>query len=360
MIMNRNILLYPVSVIYGLITGLRNYLYNSGVLHVTSFPVPVICVGNITVGGTGKTPHTEYLAKLLKSSFSVAVLSRGYKRSTTGFRLAGWSSSPADIGDEPSQISRKFPGITVAVDSDRVNGINKILEYAPGTNVIILDDGFQHRRVKPGLSILLTDFSRPFYRDHMLPFGNLREWKSNSVRADVIVVTKCPGELKPFDRRLIRKEMDKAPFQSLFFSTLSYGTPLKVFPVEGKESVKLDPRKCSGCGAVLLTGIANPMPLRRYLEKFFGEIARLEFSDHHSFTARDLITIREAYGSLKSPEKYIITTEKDAVRLTEMEIDEYLRPVIYYVPIEVSFLDDDKMKFDKIITGYVGKNCRHN
>ena len=270
MAIGKNIFLYPVSLIYGMITGLRNFLYNTGIFPSVEFHLPVICVGNITVGGTGKTPHTEYLAELLRGSFKVAVLSRGYKRKTRDFRIASISSSVSEIGDEPLQIFRKFPDVLVTVDRNRVHGVKKILEGNPETDVIILDDGFQHRSITPGFSILLSDFERLIVRDHMLPYGNLREDKGNMRRADIILITKSPENISPMQRRLIVKEIDKAPYQNLYFTSLTYKDPLPLFESKEDEETHLDLSQCAGCEIVLVTGIANPLPLKEYLQKFFG------------------------------------------------------------------------------------------
>jgi tetraacyldisaccharide 4'-kinase len=356
----RSILLFPASLIYGLITGIRNFLYNTEILKSESFAVPVICVGNITVGGTGKTPHTEYIADLLRQSLNVAVLSRGYKRTTKGFIIASPSSKPVDVGDEPLQISRKYPDIVVAVDADRVRGIKTILEKAPDTGVVILDDGFQHRKVKPGLSILLTDYNRPIFEDYMLPYGNLREWRSNSFRADIIVVTKCPRNLNRFEKRLIAKQVGKAPFQKLFFTSISYKAPLPLFTTNTETSVTFDLGKCSECGVLLVTGIANPAPFREYMQKFFCEIDEINFPDHHDFDEKDIDRIAAQFNSLKATSKFIMTTEKDAIRLLDHEIDPRLRKLIYYVPVGIFFTDGDSGDFDKIITEYAGKNNRNN
>ena len=357
----RNILLYPVSIIYGLITGFRNFLYNSGILPGTVFPIPVICVGNITVGGTGKTPHTEYLVDLLSNHFKVATLSRGYKRETRDFRIASLSSMVREIGDEPMQIFRKFQGMLVAVDRKRVNGVRRILDLAPDTDVIILDDAFQHRSVTAGFSILLSDFERPFMKDHMLPYGNLREDKSNMRRADVILITKCPKNLNPIQRRLIVKEVGKAPYQNLYFTSLSYRSPLPVFGSNDKDAPHPDLSKSSGSGIVLLTGIANPKPLKEYLQKFFDEITDLAYPDHYSYKEKDFTAIAAAFNSLRSPSKYIMTTEKDAVRLRELtEIEEKIKSALFYVPVGINFLNDDKDEFDNLIIGYVRKNKQDN
>jgi tetraacyldisaccharide 4'-kinase len=357
----RNILLYPVSLLYGLITGLRNFLYDSGILSSTSFPVPVICVGNITVGGTGKTPHTEYLLSLLEKDFKVAVLSRGYKRKTRDFRIASVSSDVSEIGDEPLQIFRKFPDVLVAVDRKRVRGVRFIMELSPQTEVIILDDGFQHRSITPGLSILLSDFERPFMRDYMLPFGNLREDKSNMRRADIILITKCAKNLNAIQRRIIVKEVGKAAYQNLYFTSFSYKAPMSLFGSRHEEANRLDLAKCAGSGIVLITGIANPRHLKEYLLKFFNEITELTYPDHYSFKENDIIDIESAYKNLASETRYLITTEKDAVRLREFtDIDEAVKSAFYYIPVTIHFLNDDKDEFDNLVVDYVRKNRRNH
>ena len=225
----KNIFLYPISVLYGLITGFRNLLYDYRIIPSIEFRFPVICVGNITVGGTGKTPHTEYLVELLRKNFKVATLSRGYKRETRDFRIATSSAMVREIGDEPVQIFRNFPDVIVTVDRNRVNGVKRILKEYPETEVIILDDGFQHRKLTPGFSILLSDFERPFIRDHMLPYGNLRESKINMRRADIILITKSPEDLSAIQRRLIVKEINKSANQNLYFTSIRYKAPIAVF-----------------------------------------------------------------------------------------------------------------------------------
>jgi tetraacyldisaccharide 4'-kinase len=353
----RNIFLYPVSFIYGFITGFRNFLYDHGIISTTVFPVPVICVGNITVGGTGKTPHTEYLVDLLGKNFKVATLSRGYKRKTNDFRIASLSSTVSEIGDEPMQIFRKFPKTLVAVDKKRVNGMRKILDMSSDTDVIILDDAFQHRSLTPGFSILLSDFDRPIMKDHMLPYGNLREDKSNMRRADIILITKCPKNLNAIERRLIVKEIQKAPYQNLYFTSLSYKVPLPVFGSNEKDESYFDLTKCAGCGIVLITGVANPKPLGEYLQKFFSEITVLTYPDHYSYRDKDIVSIITAFNSLSSSSRFIMTTEKDAVRLREFtNMEESVKSAMFYVPIGITFLNDDKQEFDKLIVEYVRKN----
>jgi tetraacyldisaccharide 4'-kinase len=356
-----NILLYPLSLVYGFITGTRNFLYNSGILKSFEFSIPVICVGNITVGGTGKTPHTEYIAGLLQKHFRVAILSRGYKRKSSGFVVADPLSGVADIGDEPRQMSLKLPDLLVVVDRNRVNGINNILELWPATEVIILDDGFQHRKVKPGFSILLSDFERLMTGDYMLPYGNLRENIENKRRADIILITKTPETLSPIQRRIIVKEVSKAPYQNLYFTGLTYKEPLPVFKNTEIYSKGPDLSLKHEGTALLVTGIANGTPLKEHLQKSFPEIKHIAFPDHYNFREADISNITEAFNAIKSTMKYVFTTEKDAVRLREFtNIAEPLKSSFYYIPIGIHFLNDDSDEFDKIIIDYVRKNKGNN
>jgi tetraacyldisaccharide 4'-kinase len=357
----RSILLYPFSLIWRFISGFRNFLFDSGILNSREFSIPVICIGNLSAGGTGKTPHAEYLIDLLNKSFNVAFLSRGYKRKTRGFLLAGPELKVSDIGDEPMQVFRKFPGNTVAVDRNRVRGISNILKERPETGIIILDDGFQHRRITPGLSILLSDYENLMIRDNLLPYGNLRESAHNMTRADIIIITKSSADLSPIQRRLIVKEISKAPYQNLYFTTFTYKNPVPVF-----ENASIDTEQFSGTdpdsrGIVLVTGVVNPKPLHEFLKKISGEIILMQFSDHHSFTRRDISRIYDSWDSLKTPAKYVFTTEKDAVRLREFtNIVEPFRSSFYYVPLEIKFLNDNKDEFDNLIIDYVRKNKRNN
>lgn len=360
MLNTKKIFLYPVSFLYGLITSIRNFLYDRGILPSAGFPIPVICVGNITVGGTGKTPHTEYIAGLLRKNFKVATLSRGYKRKTRDFRIASSSSLVSDIGDEPIQLSRNLTDVLVTVDRNRVNGVKRIMLEYPGTDVIIMDDGFQHRRIKPGFSILLTDFNRLIVRDHIMPYGNLRESKGNMRRADVILITKSPENLSAVQRSLIVNELDKSPYQNLYFTSVSYKPPVPVFE-HIHSGIQSDFSKSAGCGVVLVTGIANPQPLKEYLQKSYDEIIHLSFPDHYNFREKDLAGISSAYNDLKSATRYLFTTEKDAIRLREFtNIAEPVKIAFFYIPVGVHFLNEDKDEFDNLIIDYVRKNNRNN
>lgn len=361
MIRNRSIFLYPFSLIYGIITGIRNFLYNSDILKSVEFQLPVICVGNITVGGTGKTPHTEYIADLLRSSFKVATLSRGYKRKSKGFRIADKGSSVSEIGDEPMQIFQKLPDVLVTVDRNRVNGVKNILNSNPETEVIILDDAFQHRSITPGFTILLSDFERLIIRDHMLPYGNLRESIGNMRRADIILITKSPEDISPIQRRIIVKEVNKAPYQNLYFTTFIYKPAIPVFTDEQEKTPEKLLSGKEGNGIVLVTGIANPQPFREYLENNFEEIIHLSFPDHYTFREKDFEEIQHSVNNLKTAHKYVITTEKDAVRLREfVNIAQSFKKLFYYIPVGVHFLNNDKEEFDNLIIDYVRKNKRNN
>lgn len=353
---SKNILLYPLSLVYGLVTGTRNLLYDAGILKSEEFDTPVICIGNITVGGTGKTPHTEYIANLLKENFHIAILSRGYMRKSRGFRIASESSPVSEIGDEPMQLFRKNPSVTVAVDRNRVNGIRKILELKPETDVIVLDDGFQHRSLTPGFTILLTDYGRLMSRDNLLPYGSLRESLDNTRRANIILVTKTPHDLSAMQRRLIVKELNKQAGQNIYFTSLTYGKAESIF-----AEAALFSHPDEDCGIVLVTGIANPKPLKEHLEKTHKEIIQVEFPDHHNYTEKDIDEIASAFRQLKSPLKCLLTTEKDAVRLREFtNIAVELKKAFYYIPVTVDFLNNDREEFDNLIVDYVRKNKRNN
>lgn len=357
----RFVILYPFSLLYGLITRIRNFLYDSGILSSVKFNIPVICVGNITVGGTGKTPHIEYLISLLTSEFNLAVLSRGYKRKSKGFITAGINSSVRETGDEPLQIFMKFPDTVVAVDRNRRNGITRIMKEYPETDLIILDDGFQHRKVKPGFSLVLTDIGRLITRDHLLPYGRLRESSKNRERADIIIVTKTGSGVTDDEFNIIERELQTFPGQKVFFTGIIHQDPVPVFeqckPWSGSFPVE-DP---SGKGVVLVTGIAETRIIKRFIASNFSEIIHLDFPDHHYFNQKDLERISMAWQSLFSPRKFIITTEKDAVRLKEFtNIAREIKDVLYYLPIEVNFLRGNKSEFDSLILEYVRKNRRNS
>lgn len=345
------VLLLPLSIMYSIITGSRNFLFHIGVLKSQRFDTPVLCVGNITVGGTGKTPHTEMIIAELQKKFRVACLSRGYKRKTSGFILAGENSTAREIGDEPMQIKKKFPGIIVACDGNRVRGIQKLLALPEPPQVIILDDAFQHRYVQADKNIVLVDYNRPVHQDMLLPAGRLRENTSALKRADYIIVTKCPKDIQPIERRILSKHLKIKPYQQLFFTAMDYGTIHKLSS-KAKEAI---PDKASTI--LCLTGIARPEPYVEYLKSFTQDITELRYPDHHNFTAKDIQRIEAAFESLKGNDKYIFTTEKDAVRLAACNLPKELKRHIYYIPIEPVFIQKENLLLNEL-SEYVRKNQR--
>lgn len=330
-------LLFPFAVLYGIVTAIRNFLFDKGILKSYSFPVPVIAVGNLSVGGTGKTPQIEYLIRLLSDKYNVAVLSRGYKRKSEGFVLADEKSTAETLGDEPFQFHGKFPGIHVAVDADRKNGIEKLLEKQK-PEVILLDDAYQHRKVKAGFYILLTAFGDLYADDFLLPTGNLREGRNGANRANVIIVTKCPPLLSAEAQNAIRKKINPESGQQLYFNHIDYDD--QIYSGNGTIAVS----EINSEAKILLAGIAKPKPFFDYLQS--GNDIVLEFPDHHHYTETEIETIKN-----KSGNKKIITTEKDYVRLKDSKLMDNL----YYLPIRSAFLSGHE-NFDKTILNYVGKS----
>jgi tetraacyldisaccharide 4'-kinase len=351
-------LLFFCSVLYGVIVFLRNKLFDFKIFKSKEFLLPVISVGNITVGGTGKTPHTEYLIRLLKDKYNVAFLSRGYKRKTRNFIVATAQSTVDVIGDEPLQIKRKFPEMIVAVDRKRVNGIQKLTGNIPDLDIILLDDAYQHRSVKPGINILLIDYNRPLKTDWMLPFGRLRESASEKKRADIIIVTKAPDDLSAMDKRLKILGIEPLSHQSVYFSTIKYGSILPVFKYQtGKITSDIHKEKSS---VLLVTGIADPSQLIKELKSNYKEVFSLCFPDHHAFTQQDITSIIEKYNSIGENDKIIITTEKDAARLTPFGTPENIPEAWYYIPIEIELLPGDIDKFNQQILLYVNNNNKNS
>jgi len=343
-----------LSMLYGIVVSVRNFLYDNKILKSVEFDLPVISIGNISVGGTGKTPHTEYFTNLLKDEFKVAILSQGYKRKTKGFRLVEISNTHYEVGDEPLQLKQKFPEIVVAVCKQRVRGVQKLKELFPDLSVIILDDGFQHRKISPGVSILLNDYNNPIAKDHLLPLGRLRESRSSSQRADIIIYTKCPAELKPIDIRILNNDAEIKPYQYLFFSTLNYLNLIPVFPIK-KEICLNDLEKYN---VLLVTGIAKSKNLVDFLEKKCNSFSHLSFTDHHNFSKKDVNSIIKKFSTIPD-DKIIIVTEKDAVRLKVKDlIPEEIKKFIYYIPIRVELLcnAEEKKQFENQIINYVRNN----
>ena len=350
--------LVPLSWFYGLGVKLRNTLFETGILKSRSFKIPIIAVGNITVGGTGKTPHVEYLTELLRQKFRVAVLSRGYKRKSKGFIMADNHSTVNDIGDEPFQIKQKFPDVTVAVDKNRCHGIDQLTSKNEKLDVILLDDAFQHRYVKPGINILLVDYHRLIIYDKLLPAGRLREPLSGKNRADIVIITKCPKDLKPMDYRVITKAMDLFPYQHLYFSTIGY-KPLRYAFRKGVADLNYQ-TDLKDKNVLLLTGIASPKQLIHDLTPVTNSIHPLTFNDHHQFTSKDVERINEAFAALPSP-KILVTTEKDTTRLTIVEgLSDEVRNNTYILPVEIQFMLDQQHMFNENIINYVLKNSRNS
>ena len=339
------ILLLPVSILYWFVIYLRSRMYDAGILKSVHFGLPVICVGNLSVGGTGKSPMVEYLVEDLKDKYRVATLSRGYKRKTRGYALANENSTALEIGDEPMQFYLKFPDIPIAVGEKRIEAIPQLLQDRADTQVIILDDAFQHRELKTGLNILLTDYSNLFTRDFYLPTGDLRDLKSNYRKADIIVVTKCRSALSKNEKNKIIKEINPLGHQHIFFTELVYGD---MYHLTGQSDFKLTGRT----EVLLVSGIANPLPLQRMLEKECKSYSMLHYPDHHIFTIDDLKDIKRKFGDMKAKNKIILSTEKDAVRLVKFKAEVQELPV-YIIPIRHSFLFDEAQQFKELVTDFI-------
>lgn len=337
--------MFPVSLVYGAVVWVRNFLFDKNILRSTSFNFPLICVGNLATGGTGKTPMTEYLMELLQNDFKTATLSRGYKRKTKGFTVAGDASTALDIGDEPMQFHQKFKNVTVAVGEERLVAIPQLLHERPATEVIILDDAFQHRQVKAGLNILLTEYGNRYSRDLMMPSGDLRDIKKSSIRADIIIVTKCKTDLTEEEKKIIEKELKILPQQKLFFTAILYGRPYHLFNSE-KTDINI------AHDALLITGIANPRPLKNFLTKHVKSYDMLRYPDHHIFNSGDLKDIKKHFEKLPAENKIIVTTEKDAVRLQKFE-KELLSYPIFALPVKHHFLFGEAAAFNKIMVDFI-------
>lgn len=344
-------LLYPFAALYGLAVWIRNRLFDLQILKSTSFTTPVICVGNITVGGTGKTPHVEYLIKLLSPFYQTAMLSRGYKRKTSGFRLVVSNSTTLEAGDEPVQVKQKYPSITVAVDANRVRGISNLIAKIPNLRLVLLDDAFQHRYVRPGLSILLTDYNRLFTRDYYMPAGRLRDCPAEKKRADIVIVTKCPHNISIDEQVAITRELALGPEQSVYFTAFEYGNHYPVFR-DYKNTLSLN----KDTYTIALAGIANPSDFFKYIAEQTTMVEAIAFPDHHVYTVREIKAIFEKLGKIDAPAKAIITTEKDAVRLSDLPLHVDIQSALYFVSIDVVFVDGKSIEFNKQVLKYARKN----
>jgi tetraacyldisaccharide 4'-kinase len=338
-------LLFPFSLLYGGVIWLRNLFYNKNILKSGSFNFPIICVGNLAVGGTGKTPMVEYLIRLLKSQYHVATLSRGYKRKSKGFAIADETTTALEIGDEPMQFHQKYPDVSVAVGEERLVAIPQLLHSRPQTGVIILDDAFQHRQVKAGLNILLTEYRNLYTRDFMMPAGDLRDVRSSSKRADMIVVTKCPGTLTEQERNELVKEIKPAENQAVYFTRIHYVQPYHLF---SREAVNFT----AETEILLICGIANPRPIKDFLVKHVHTYEMLRYADHHIFSISDLEDIKKQFAAIATSNKMILTTEKDAVRLQKFEKEIAGLPIVV-IPIEHEFLFEQGEVFNKQVTSFI-------
>ena len=373
--------LRPLGWLYGLVTGIRNLLYDKGIRKSQQFGLPVISIGNITVGGTGKTPLTEYLIRLLSPNHQVSIVSRGYKRQTKGYVRATSQTSMSDIGDEPFQMKHKYPQIHVAVDENRRRAIENICspDVQPSTDVVLMDDGFQHRYVQPGINILLMDYHRLPYHDYLLPAGRLREPKSSCSRADIVIVTKCPHDITPTEEHGIERSLNLQPWQKLFYSTYAYNNlvPMRTYinnlsefgaemPGIEPSEIPLSDLKANKYGVVLLTGIASPQQLESDLRQMCS-FSSIRFEDHHNFTKKDIDQIAAKIGESDNGNTIVVTTEKDAMRLIEYMRNNPSDDVafirnryknFYVLPVEVKFMKEMETEFNQIIQSYVQKNSK--
>ena len=348
----------PLAFLYGLGIDLRHKFFDWGWLKSTEFDIPIVCVGNLTVGGTGKTPATEFLIERLSEEYNVAVLSRGFRRKSRGFVLAITGSSFRDVGDEPKQIKLKYPDVPVAVCEKRVEGIRKLREAHPEVNLVILDDGFQHRYVESWVNIVLMDYNNPIYSDKLLPWGRLRDRRSQLHRAQFVLVTKTPDTAKPLDYRLVTKYLDLFPYQSLYFSRMKSSGVVPLFP---DRAVGQGGKPAFGHPVIVMTGIANPASLMTSVGMRYKIVDKLLFRDHHAYRMRDMNRLIEALEEAPA-DTIVITTEKDAVKLTNRKkIPLEIQKRLYYLPIRVSFIGDGaEENFLRQLKPYVRTNQKYS
>jgi len=345
------VLLLPIALLYGLIIRIRNWMFDQQYLKSASFNFPLICVGNLAVGGTGKSPMVEYLLYLLSPQFKVGTLSRGYKRKTKGYALANPTTTALEIGDEPMLFHMKFPQIPVAVGEERLVAIPQLLQDVPDLQAIILDDAFQHRSVKAGFNILLTEYSNIYVNDFFLPTGDLRDERRSAKRANIIVVTKCPADLSSERKQQIIRNLKPRADQKVFFTRIAYGVPYHIFNYE--DEWLLTPR----VEVLLVCGIANPKPLKEYLHECTHTYYQQDYSDHHIFSIDDLNEIKEKFDRIHARDKIILTTEKDAVRLLKFR-DELATLPMYVLPIRHDFLFGEGEQFNRMVTDFI-RNFRY-
>ena len=343
----------PLSWLYGMVVHIRHKLFDLKILRSEEFDIPVVCIGNLTVGGTGKTLVAELLIERFSEHYRVGVLSRGYRRRTKGFVLSTPASSARTIGDEPRQMKLKYPSVPVAVCEKRAEGIRLLRKAHPEIELIILDDAFQHRYVEPWVNILLMDYNNPVYRDRLLPWGRLRDTRNQIHRANFVLVTKCPDDLNPLDMRIVINSLGLFPYQSLYFTRMRQGeiTPLFADRVVGKVR--------EGDPVIAMSGIANPVPLLENLRKRFDVVAELTFDDHHTYRLSDMRRLEALFAAY--PDAVVLTTEKDAVKLTNRKkVPEAVQQRLYYVPIHVSFVADSESEFLRQLELYVRTNQKYS
>lgn len=342
----------PIALLYGLVIVIRNWMYDKTYLKSAEFNFPLICVGNLAVGGTGKSPMVEYLIALLHPQFKIGTLSRGYKRKTKGYTLANANSTALEIGDEPMQFHLKYPHLPVAVGEERIVAIPHLLQDVPDLQAIILDDAFQHRTIKAGLNIVLTEYNNLYAHDFFLPTGDLRDQRSSANRAHIIIVTKCPSTLSKEIKDQIIQLLKPLPTQQVYFTTIRYGTPYHI--LQPTDQWLLTPSD----EVLLVCGIANPAPLKEYLHEETHTYYQLDYSDHHIFTIDDLQDIKKRFHDIRAREKMILTTEKDAVRF--IKFTEQLQELpLYVLPIRHEFLFDEAETFNERVIDFI-KNFRSN
>ena len=340
------VLLLPLAVLYGAFIKVRNWLFDKQYLSAARFNFPLICVGNLAVGGTGKSPMVEYLLALLHTRYKVATVSRGYKRKTKGYVLAGATTTALEIGDEPMLFHKKFPSVPVAVGEERLDAIPQLLHDNKDLQAIILDDAFQHRSVQAGFNILLTEFGNTYNHDFFLPTGDLRDERGSAKRAQVIIVTKCPTDLTEAQRQKIMRSLRPKNYQRVFFTCIQYETPYHILDVANKRPITNEDE------VLLMCGIANPKPLKHYLHEQARTYYQQDYADHHIFSIDDLQDVVRQFDSIAAQHKFIITTEKDAVRLTKFQEELKLLP-FYVLPIKHSFLFDEGPHFDELILSFI-------
>jgi tetraacyldisaccharide 4'-kinase len=342
------VLLLPFAIVYGWVIALRNWLFNKQILKSVQFQFPIICVGNLSLGGTGKSPMVEHLLTLIADDFKVATLSRGYKRKTKGYALANKTTTALEIGDEPMQFHIKHPNVSVAVCERRIEAIPQLIQDIPNLQAIILDDAFQHREIIAGLNIILTDYNNLYCDDIFFPTGDLRDERKSASRADIIVVTKCPSDLTIQDKNEMIEKIYPAQNQSIFFTSISYETPYHIYNPNDQWILTIKDE------VLLVCGIANPLPLKEYLHENTHTYYQLSYSDHHIFSIEDLNEIRDKFDQISEKRKIILTTEKDAVRL--VKYTEQLHDIpLYVLPIKPHFLFNEEQAFNKLVLDYLNQ-----